>query len=110
MPRPVKGVVFLPELCARKSPCEYKTRMPRATDATGRSPDKKNHFPVEGEVVRLAEGSGAIKQEPTAERERGHKGDERGRSLASSAFRVENILTSRESTAWVDCPMGFLNE
>ena len=81
MPCPVKGVVFLPELCARKSPCEYKTRMPRATDATGRSPDKKNHFPVEGgregEVVRLAEGSGAIKQEPTAERERGHGRDER---------------------------------
>ena len=61
-------------------------------------------------MVRLAEGSGAIKQEPTVERERGHERDEKGRSLASSAFRVENILTSRESTAWVDCPMGFLNE
>ena len=76
MPCPVKEMAFfLPELCTRKSPCEYKTRTRRDGEVTGQ---KKTIFPSrEGEVVRLAEGSGAIKQEPTAEREGGHEGDER---------------------------------
>ena len=42
-------------------------------------------------MVRLAEGSGAIKQEPTAERERGHERDRISGGEHSNVKRVNCV-------------------